>query len=157
MSPMAGPNLPSPASPPLLCSLATHLYPKHPLSSSGRYSNILKLKDLYRQQLWHATCFISCQKRPRALGHTESGPKEGAAMKRTLNIPNRSSFLPLRDAVLCNDCEFISADSGEVCSVCGSRSLLRLKELVSNRHGSASLTPKDVFRFFRMRLGSEAS
>lgn len=76
-------------------------------------------------------------------------------MKCTLNIPNKSSFLPLRDAVLCTDCEFISADSGETCSVCGSRSLFRLCELVRSKAGSASLTAKDVFQFFGLRLGGE--
>lgn len=76
-------------------------------------------------------------------------------MKRTLNIPNKSSFLPLRDAVLCTDCEFISADSGDTCSVCGSRSLLRLCELVRSKVGSTSASPKDVLQFFGLRLGAE--
>jgi hypothetical protein len=78
-------------------------------------------------------------------------------MKCTLNIPNKSSFIPLRDAVLCKDCQFISADSGEVCSVCGSRSLLRLCELVRGKAGSASVTARDVFQFFGLRLGGETS
>jgi hypothetical protein len=78
-------------------------------------------------------------------------------MKCTLNIPNKSSFLPLRDAVLCKDCQFISADSGEVCSVCGSRSLLRLCELVRSKAGSASVTARDVFQFFGLRFGGETS
>ena len=77
-------------------------------------------------------------------------------MKCTLNILNKTSFLPLRDAVLCRDCEFISADSGEVCSVCGSRSLFRLSELVSSAE-SASISARDVFQFFRLRLGGEIS
>ena len=78
-------------------------------------------------------------------------------MKCTLNIPNKTSFLPLRDAVLCTDCEFISADSGEVCSVCGSRSLFRLAELVRSTAGSPSISARDVFQFFRLRLGREIS
>jgi hypothetical protein len=74
-------------------------------------------------------------------------------MKCTWNIPNKSSFLPLRDAVLCKDCEFISADSGESCSVCGSRSLLRLSELVRSKAGSASISARHVFQLFRFRAG----
>jgi hypothetical protein len=77
-------------------------------------------------------------------------------MKGTLNIPNKSSFLPLRDAVLCNDCEFISADSGDACSVCGSRDLLHLNELIRGA-GPASAAARDVFQFFRLRLGRQAS
>ena len=77
-------------------------------------------------------------------------------MKCTLNILNKTSFLPLRDAVLCRDCEFISADSGEVCSVCGSRSLFRLSELVSSAE-SAAISARDVFQFFRLRLSREIS
>lgn len=81
----------------------------------------------------------------------------GAEMKRTLNIPNKSSFLPLRDAVLCKDCEFISADSGDACSVCGSRNLLHLNELIRSAAGSASAAARDVFQFFRLRLGRQTS
>src|SRR5690348_6204265 len=86
-----------------------------------------------------------------------TGLAGGAEMKCTLNIPNKSSFLPLRDAVLCRDCEFISADSGEVCSVCGSRSLFRLSELVRSSAESASVSARDIFQFFRLRLGREIS
>ena len=82
-------------------------------------------------------------------------------MKCTLNIPNKTSFLPLRDAVLCRDCEFISADSGEVCSVCGSRSLFHLAELVRSSAESASVSARDLFQFFRLffrlRLGQGIS
>jgi hypothetical protein len=81
----------------------------------------------------------------------------GAEMKCTLNIPNKTSFLPLRDAVLCRDCEFISADSGEVCSVCGSRSLFHLAELVRSSAESASVSARDLFQFFRLRLGQGIS
>jgi len=78
-------------------------------------------------------------------------------MKRTLNVPNKSSFLPLRDAVLCKDCEFISADSGDACSVCGSRNLLHLNELIRSAAGPASAAARDVFQFFRLRLGRQTS
>ena len=81
----------------------------------------------------------------------------GAEMKRTLNVPNKSSFLPLRDAVLCKDCEFISADSGDACSVCGSRNLLHLNELIRSAAGPASAAARDVFQFFRLRLGRQTS
>jgi DNA-directed RNA polymerase subunit RPC12/RpoP len=77
-------------------------------------------------------------------------------MKCTLNVVSKPSFLPLRDAVLCKDCEFISADEGDVCSVCGSRSLLRLRELVKSSAESASVTASDIFQFFGMRLGETA-
>ena len=78
-------------------------------------------------------------------------------MKCTLNIPNKSNFVPLRDAVLCKDCEFISADAGKACSVCGSRSLLRLSELVAANAESASLPAIDVLEFFGLRLRGQTS
>ncbi len=78
-------------------------------------------------------------------------------MKCTLNIANRSCYLPLRDAVLCTDCEFISADAGSVCSVCGSRSLLKVCDLIGQHAGSASLQAQGAFEFLSIRLGSETS
>jgi hypothetical protein len=92
--------------------------------------------------------------RPVSDGAKDAG---GAEMKSTLNIPNKSSFLPLRDAVLCKDCEFISADSGNACSVCGSRNLLHLNELIRTAAGPASAAARDVFQFFRLRLGRQTS
>lgn len=77
-------------------------------------------------------------------------------MSCTLNVTSKPAFLPLRDAVLCRDCEFISADAGDACSVCGSRSLLRLSELVGSKAESASVTTKGVFPFFGLRLGETA-
>ncbi len=77
-------------------------------------------------------------------------------MKRTLNIANRSCYLPLRDAVLCTDCEFISADAENVCSVCGSRSLLKVCDLIG-QHGSASLHAQGDFELFAIHLSSEHS
>jgi hypothetical protein len=77
-------------------------------------------------------------------------------MKCTVNVANKSSFLPLRDAVLCKDCEFISADSGDACSVCGSRSLLQLSELLKSRTGAASVSARDVFQFLGLRLSETA-
>lgn len=78
-------------------------------------------------------------------------------MKCTFNIPSKSSFVPLRDAVLCKECEFISADSGEVCLVCGSRNLVRVSELLKSKAGSASVSARDVLQFFCMRLGDKTS
>ena len=78
-------------------------------------------------------------------------------MKCTWNIPNKSNFLPLRDAVLCKDCEFISADAGEACSVCGSRSVLRLRELVEANAESAFVLAGDVLQFFGLRLRGQTS
>ena len=92
--------------------------------------------------------------RPVSDGAKNAG---GAEMKSTLNIQNKSSFLPLRDAVLCKDCEFISADSGNACSVCGSRNLLHLNELIRSAAGPASAAARDVFQFFRLRLGRQTS
>lgn len=78
-------------------------------------------------------------------------------MKCTLTVANRLSYLPLRDAVLCTECEFISADSGKTCSVCGGRSLLRVCDLLGQQGGSACLNIQGAFEFFALRLGSEIS
>jgi hypothetical protein len=43
--------------------------------------------------------------------------------------------VPLSNAVLCADCEVISDSSGEVCSVCGSRSLLSLGRVLGGSVG----------------------
>jgi hypothetical protein len=77
-------------------------------------------------------------------------------MSCTLNVASKPSFLPLRDAVLCKDCQFISADAGAACAVCGSRSLLRLSELVRASAGPASVNGRDIFRFPGWSLGGTA-
>lgn len=46
---------------------------------------------------------------------------------------SRLQFLPLRDAVLCSDCNFISADELGVCPVCNGRSLLSLSRIVGRK------------------------
>jgi hypothetical protein len=74
-----------------------------------------------------------------------------------LNIAHRSSYLPLRDAVLCTDCEFISADAGNACAVCGSRNLLKLCELIGQHAGPASLHAQEAFGCFTLQLGGETS
>jgi len=58
-------------------------------------------------------------------------------MKCTLRN-TKLSYLPLRDARLCTDCEFVSADEESVCPVCGSSSLLRLLELLEGGVGATS-------------------
>ncbi|MBZ5529888.1 MAG: hypothetical protein LAO20_00530 [Acidobacteriia bacterium] len=45
-----------------------------------------------------------------------------------LNSARKTSFLPLRDAVLCGDCNFVSAAEEGVCPVCHGRSLSRLSD-----------------------------
>lgn len=77
-------------------------------------------------------------------------------MNRNLNIASKPSFLPLRDAVLCDECEFVSADSGEVCQVCGSHSLVRLSDVIKGK-ASVPLSGRDFFHFFSLRLGGETS
>ena len=74
-----------------------------------------------------------------------------------LNIARRSSYLPLRDAVLCTDCEFISADAGDSCAVCGSRNLLKLCDLIGYHAGPASLHTQGMFEYFALQLGEETS
>lgn len=48
------------------------------------------------------------------------------------------SYVPLRDAMLCTDCEFVSADEESGCPVCGSGSRLRLPELLDGESGSSA-------------------
>jgi hypothetical protein len=43
--------------------------------------------------------------------------------------------VPLQNAVLCADCEVISDSAGEVCSVCGSRSLLSIGRVLGGSVG----------------------
>jgi hypothetical protein len=43
--------------------------------------------------------------------------------------------IPLLHAVLCADCEIISDSAGEVCGVCGSRSLLNLGRILGGSVG----------------------
>jgi hypothetical protein len=74
-----------------------------------------------------------------------------------LTIAHRSSYLPLRDAVLCTDCDFISADAGDACAVCGSRNLLKLCDLIGQHAGPASLPAPGLFEFFTLQLDTETS
>lgn len=78
-------------------------------------------------------------------------------MNRNLNIATKPSFLPLRDAVLCKECEFVSADSGEVCQVCGSHSLVRLSDVLKSTVTSSAISTRDMFHFFGLRLNGEPS
>ena len=74
-----------------------------------------------------------------------------------LTIAHRSSYLPLRDAVLCTDCDFISADAGDACAVCGSRNLLKLCDLIGQHAGPASLPAPGLIEFFTLQLDGETS
>jgi hypothetical protein len=68
----------------------------------------------------------------------------------------------LMNAVLCADCEVISDSSGDVCSVCGSRSLLSLGRLLGGSVGDerAVLLPEEegnLRRMFTVLVNREAS
>jgi hypothetical protein len=72
----------------------------------------------------------------------------------------KTSFLPLRDAVLCGDCNFVSADEEGVCPVCRGRSLtnladqLRHAQQISAQHmadGNARLGIRGVLHFLGFR------
>jgi hypothetical protein len=66
----------------------------------------------------------------------------------------KTSFLPLRDAVLCNDCNFVSSDEQGVCPVCCGRSLdrladrLRATQFAGTRHG---LTLRGILQLMGLR------
>ncbi|HKW75815.1 MAG TPA: hypothetical protein VJN64_09840 [Terriglobales bacterium] len=77
-------------------------------------------------------------------------------MKSTVNIANRSCYLPLRDAVLCADCEFISSDRGDTCAVCGGTNLLRVSEVLGQAM-PASQNPQADFGFMMLSLGCESA
>jgi hypothetical protein len=44
-----------------------------------------------------------------------------------------TQYVPLRDAVLCDDCNFVSAGEVGICPVCRGRSLSRLARLLPER------------------------
>jgi hypothetical protein len=74
----------------------------------------------------------------------------------TLNTIN------LMSAVLCADCEVISDSAGEVCAVCGSRSLLSLGRVLGGSIGDerAVLVPTDereLRTMFTLLVNREAS
>jgi RNA polymerase subunit RPABC4/transcription elongation factor Spt4 len=58
-----------------------------------------------------------------------------------LGILSRSAFLPLRDAMLCIDCEFITPATSDKCSVCGSLAVINLRELLGALIEEASRVP----------------
>jgi hypothetical protein len=49
----------------------------------------------------------------------------------------RSTFIPLRDAMLCVDCEFITPAGSDTCSICGRQKLVGLAELLEVLIGKA--------------------
>jgi hypothetical protein len=75
-------------------------------------------------------------------------------MKGIVNIANRSCYLPLRDAVLCADCEFISSDRGDVCAVCGGMNLLKVSEVLG-QPAMPETAQKDL-GFVMLDLGCES-
>jgi len=69
--------------------------------------------------------------------------------------------ISLLNAVLCADCEVISDSDGEVCAVCGSRSLLSLGRVLGGSIGDerALLVPTDEQRLrnvFTLLVNREA-
>ena len=80
----------------------------------------------------------------------------GAKSESSLNT------ISLLNAVLCADCEVISDSSGEVCAVCGSRSLLSLGRVLGGSIGDerAVVLPKDeadLRKMFTLLVNREAS
>jgi hypothetical protein len=70
--------------------------------------------------------------------------------------------ISLLNAVLCADCEVISDSDGEVCAVCGSRSLLSLGRVLGGSIGDerAVLVPageKELRKMFTLLVNREAS
>jgi hypothetical protein len=70
--------------------------------------------------------------------------------------------VPLLNAVLCADCEVISDSLGDVCSVCGSHSLLSLGRLLGGTVGDEramllSEEEGDLRRMFTVLVNREAS
>lgn len=57
-------------------------------------------------------------------------------MKVTLKTPH-SMFIPLRDAMLCVECEFITPAGNDKCSICGEKKLVSLAELLDVLIGKA--------------------
>jgi hypothetical protein len=51
-------------------------------------------------------------------------------MRLSLHERSRSAFIPLRDAVLCLDCQFITPPGCNTCSVCGGHALLGVAQIL---------------------------
>ena len=65
----------------------------------------------------------------------------------------KASFLPLRDAVLCSDCNFVSADEEGVCPVCRGRSLTNLADQLCRAGQSSDAAPPAGLRYVLQLLG----
>ena len=65
----------------------------------------------------------------------------------------KASFLPLRDAVLCSDCNFVSADEEGVCPVCRGRSLTNLAGQLRRAEQRVDATPSVGLRSVLQLLG----
>ncbi len=59
-------------------------------------------------------------------------------MTSLLDDTTRSPFVPLRDAMLCIDCEFVTPAPNAKCSICGGDRLVILAELLDLLVGLAS-------------------
>lgn len=77
-------------------------------------------------------------------------------MKCTVNIANRSCYLPLRDAVLCADCEFISSDRGDSCAVCGGTNLLKVCDVLGYP-ATGPQSDQPALEFMMLSSGCETS
>jgi hypothetical protein len=78
------------------------------------------------------------------------------------NVEPFLNTVDLMSAVLCADCEVISDSSGEVCAVCGSRSLLSLGRVLGGSIGDerAVVIPADereLRNTFTLLVNREAS
>ena len=78
------------------------------------------------------------------------------------NLESSLKAIPLLNAVLCADCEVISNSVGEVCAVCGSRSLLSVGKLLGGSVGGerAVVLPevkKDDRKMFTLLVNPDAA
>lgn len=78
------------------------------------------------------------------------------------NPESALNTVPLLNAVLCADCEVISDSLGDVCSVCGSQSLLSLGRVLGGTVGDqrAVLLPEeqsDQRKMFTLLVNRDAS
>ncbi len=67
-------------------------------------------------------------------------------MKLSLHEGSESAFIPLRDAMLCLDCQFIIPPGSNMCSVCGGRMLVGVVQILTALLEESS--PADAVRRF---------
>jgi hypothetical protein len=71
----------------------------------------------------------------------KSGTSKQIRKETSLGEGTRLPFIPLRDAMLCVDCEFLIPAANETCSVCGGRTLMDLAELLAVLVDKAACAP----------------